>query len=302
MGRVGRLAVLVSLGVGLRLLWRPRAKARKAGLAPGAGADGGSQGSQGVESDASPNAPYGYDVRRGATAYAPIIGSFGGFVVTAVVLVFGIVASHGQHPVLFGRATSLLVLGLIACMLSAFALGAIGAERELTADLPAASLYAGAATAIGVVAILAAFEVLATIYLRETKPLFALITAGAAIAAAVLVVLVLGDAWISTPTKHWLGTQRKSYFWASLVSGLVAAVLLAGTLLYFSGVHIAIGSTGTRWFVGIGIALAILGGLGSMFRTMHAEDGEHKPIAKSEACIVLGSLVGYLMALILLMP
>lgn len=113
----------------------------------------------------------GYDLRRGASAYAPIIGAISGFVVPAVVLIFEIASSSDStaHSAALGRSSALLVLGLIACLLSAFALAAIGAEGRLTANLTAATLYAGAATVIGVVAIIAAFEVLSEAFLPATK-------------------------------------------------------------------------------------------------------------------------------------
>ena len=245
----------------------------------------------------------GYDVRKGASAYAPIVGGIGGFVVTAVVLVFEIASSrHGDPPALLGHATSLLVLGLISCLLGAFAFGAIGAEQKPTAALPAASLYAGSATAIGAVAIMAAFEALATLYLQDTKPLFALITAGTAISSAVLVALVLGDAHISAPSGHWLNDQKRAYRAAKIASAAVFLPLAGGAILYFMDIRIAVGEAATHWFVGAGIVLSMLGGLGSMFRTMHVNDGGTKSLSKIEAFLVLGCLVLYLLALVLFLP
>ena len=109
---------------------------------------------------------FGYDVRKGSAAYASILGNMGAFVVTAVVLVFTIASSHepkGSRGSI-GFAAALLVLALFSCLLGAFTFAAISAERKLTANLPAAALHAGVATAVGVVAVLAAFEVLASIY------------------------------------------------------------------------------------------------------------------------------------------
>ena len=246
--------------------------------------------------------PYGYDVRKGAAAYAPIIGTIGGFVVPAVVLVFEITSSHHALAVPLGRATSLLVLGLISSLLGAFSFAAIGAEQKLTADLPAAALYAGAATSIGIVAILAAFEVLASIYLKDTRTLFAMITAGMAIAMSMLVALVLDDAWIAAPPNHWLGTRKKAYFWGRLSAGIAAAVLLLGASLYFTGTRIALTQTGIHWFVGTGIVLAVIGGVCGMVRTMRTADGTGLPIYEVEAALVLGCLVAYLLAMLLSLP
>ena len=244
-------------------------------------------------------ASIGFDARAGAAAYAPILGTVGGFVVTAVVLVFEIVSSHnGEYPNLLGRATSLLVLGLIACLLGAFALGAIGAEKKLIPELLAATLYAGAAAAIGVVAIMAAFEVLAAIYLPETKSLFALLVIGTSVGAAVMVALVLGDGWTVIPNRHWLGTKRRGYLWGTIAAGSATFGVAVGALLYFLHCRVAVGPGATHWFVGVGIVAALVTGVGSMFRTMRPLGA----LTKTEAVLVLGSLTAYLVAVLISMP
>jgi hypothetical protein len=252
-------------------------------------------------------APFGYDVRRGAAAYAPIVGAIGGFVVPAVVLVFEIASRHtlvhgGRSEVLLGRATALLVLGLIACLLGAFAFGAIGAERKTTPSLIAAILYAGVGTAIGVVAIMAAFEALAALYLEEARDLFAGITIGAALAGVMLVALVLGDAWSAPPAPGWLKTRRACNRWAqrsSLAAGL--PVVAAGTL-YFAGIRIAAEGAALHVIVAAGIGLSIAASLGSMFRTVRGDDGGDRPLEKREVVGGMGLLTVYLVALVLLMP
>lgn len=284
MGRVWRLALMaLSLAVGLRLLGGKKATEVRSEEC-------------GQTEDAT---SVGYDVRVGAAAYAPIIGTIGGFVVTAVVLVFEIVSSHnGDYPNLLGRATSFLVLGLIACLLGAFALAAIGAEQRLTPELPPATLYAGATTAIGVVAIMAAFEVLAAIYLPETKSLFALLAVGTSIGAVVMVALALGDAWMASPDHHWLGTKKRGYRWGTLTASLTTLGVVIGALLYFLHCRVAVGPSATHWFVGVGIIAALAAGLGSMFRTMQPLG----PLAKTEALFVLGLLTAYLVGVLVSMP
>lgn len=252
-------------------------------------------------------APFGYDLRRGAAAYAPIVGAIGGFVVPAVVLVFEIASRHrlvhgGRTEILLGRATALLVLGLIACLLGAFAFAAIGAERKTTPSLIAAVLYAGVGTTIGVVAIMAAFEALAALYLEEARDLFAGITIGAALAGVMLVALVLGDAWSAQPAPGWLKTRGDCNRWAqrsSLAAGL--PVLAAGTL-YFAGIRIAAEGAALHVIVAAGIGLSIAASLGSMFRTVRGDGGEDRPVEKREVIGAMGLLTIYLVALVLLMP
>lgn len=252
---------------------------------------------------------FGYDLRRGAAGFAPIVGTIAGFVVTGVVLVFTIVSHYRSgQPVpnadLLGRASALLVLGLIGCLLSAFALAAIGAERKLTPNLTAATLYVGICTAIGIVAILGAFEVLATIYLPKTQDLFAIVTGGVAVSASVLVALVLGDAWI-TPglsQKHWLYGRVRSAWWASGAAAVGALVLGIAIALYFEHVRIGTGEDGLHEVVAVGIFLAFASGVGSMLRTMHGKDGKGRAIQKAEALAALGVMNAYMAMFLLLMP
>lgn len=252
---------------------------------------------------------FGYDLRRGAAGYAPIVGTIAGFVVTGVVLVFTIV-SHSKpgqpvpHAALLGRSSALLVLGLIGCLLSAFALAAIGAERKLTPNLTAATLYVGICTAIGIVAILGAFEVLAAIYLPGIRDLFAWVTGGVAIGGSVLVSLVLGDAWTTPglPRKHWLYGQARSAFWASIAAGTGMVLLGAAIALYFDHVRVGTSDESLHVVIGAGIFLVFVFGVGSMFRTMHSQSGQGRAIRRSEALVALGVMNAYLAVFLLLMP
>jgi hypothetical protein len=261
------------------------------------------------EIEMSREIPFGYDLRLGAAGYAPIVGAIAGFVVTGLVLLFDLASRHAasQTPrteALLGRASALLVLGLIACLLAAFALAAIGAETRLTPNLTAAILYVGMCTAIGIVAIIAAFEVLATIYLPETHDLFAWATGGVAVAGSVLVAFVLGDAWRTPclPKDHWLFGSDNSARWALRTAGAGVAVVGCAITLYFSDVRIAAGNNGLHLIVGTGIMLALLSGVAGIIRAMHRDDGAGREIKKPEAVAVIGVMNLYLAVFLLLMP
>jgi hypothetical protein len=253
--------------------------------------------------------PFGYDLRRGAAGYAPIVGAIAGFVVTGLVLLFDLASRHAASQsawteALLGRASALLVLGLIACLFAAFALAAIGAEARLTPNLTAAILYVGMCTAIGIVAIIAAFEVLATIYLPDTHDLFAWATGGVAVAGSVLVAFVLGDAWRTPglPEDHWLHGPAKSARWAIGAAIVSLSTLGCAMVLYFSNVRIGTGNDGLHLVVGVGIALVLLTGIAGTLRAMHSEDGEGREIGKPEAIVVIGLMNAYLAVFLLLMP
>ena len=203
---------------------------------------------------------------------------------------------------MLARATAFLVLGLIACLIGAFTSAAVGAEKKLTSNLPAASLYAGAATAIGTVAITASFEILAAIYLHDTKDLFALLAGGTAIASTVFVALILGDVWLTVPYDHWLGDKATAYRWAQGLSIASAVVLGTVIVLYFIRVRLALHSTDIHWLVGVGMGLAIAGGLIGMFRTGATVENHPRPLNRTEVAVVWGCLVMYLSTVILALP
>jgi len=257
----------------------------------------------------SEQARAGYDVRAGAAAYAPIVGAIGGFVVPAVVLVFDIASRHhvahgGRTEALLGAATAFLVLGLISCLLGAFALAAIGAERSTTPSLIAAVLHAGAGTAVGVVAILAAFEALAALFFGDAELPFAAITVGAAVAGVVLVALVLGDAW-STPVPgedYWLTTRRQCNHWAIIFSVAGCVPVLGSAVAHFSRVGLHAEGAVLSVLVVSGICIAMAAGLGSMFRTVRGDDGHERPLERREVIVTVAVLAAYLSALILTMP
>lgn len=247
-------------------------------------------------------------MREGSKGYAPILGGIGSFVVTAVTVVFT-VQPRGADPALLAYTIGLLVVGLIGCLTGAFVFAAIGAERQLTPNLPAAALYAGASSAVGVVAILAAFEGLAALYLPEAKSLFAMITVGMEVGAVVLVALVLGDAWVApadpgslSSGQHWLGTRQDAYSAGLKAAVATALAVLVGGVLHFVNVRIALGSAGVHIFIGAGIVLTVGGALLGMFRTTHTPGIHRVGIHRMEAIIVLSGLAAYLIVLMLCLP
>lgn len=248
----------------------------------------------------------GYDLRAGAAAYAPIIGGIGGLVVPAVVLVFQIAAHHpikgGNEENLLGVTTALLVVGLISCLLGAFAFAAIGAERRTTPSLVAAIIYAGAGTAIGAVAIIEAFEALATLYIHEAQSLFAYITFGAAAAGVALISLVLGDAWCAIPEGNWLARRSEGNRWTCLMVALGCAPIAISGVLRLAGVGFSPRGPGLHVIVGVGIFLAVLLPLGSMFRTMTGDDGAEWLPTKAEVVPAICCLGLYLAILLAMMP
>jgi hypothetical protein len=98
----------------------------------------------------------GYDLRRGATAYSPIIGTLGALAVPGIIVQFTPSKSLiTAHATLITFAAGLLIVGVIASFISAIALAAIGAEREPTANLAPAVMIVAMPAVMSFVAILA---------------------------------------------------------------------------------------------------------------------------------------------------
>jgi hypothetical protein len=85
-----------------------------------------------------------YDIRKGAAGYAGIMGSVAGFVVPTVILAFTLPRRQiASHQVDLTLATGLLVVSLLGCLVSAFALAGLAGEKKLTMNLPPYAMYIG---------------------------------------------------------------------------------------------------------------------------------------------------------------
>jgi hypothetical protein len=184
-------------------------------------------------------------------------------------------------------------------------MASLGAERSLTANLTSATLFIGAGAAVGVVSILASFQVLAAIYLPSALTLFGILTACGAVVAVVFVALSLGDAWVAGPLdiawrrKQWLGTQPKSLRWAGVAAGLASIPPVLGGVLYFSGAHVSVSQTTVHTIVGIGLGLTVLNAIGGVVRTMF---GQEQGVQRREAVASLAPLSFFMFALLICLP
>ena len=116
-----------------------------------------------------------YDVRKGASSYSGIAASIGSLAVTAIVVIFT-VPRDKSVPEQIALATGLLSIAFMGSILGAFALAAIGAEKDPTANLGTAVLFAGLPISLAVVSTFGAFEVLASIYTPASSALFTTMT------------------------------------------------------------------------------------------------------------------------------
>jgi hypothetical protein len=253
-----------------------------------------------------------YDIRKGAAAYAPIIAAFGALAIPTVTVLF--TANRESAPDKFVvLACGLLVVATISSLTGSIGLAAIGAERDHTANLPAAVMYTAVPVGISIVSVLASFEVLAAIYLEEQKDLFAITTGVGGLAATFFISFSVGDSWKSGPTDadlktewsetQWIKSKEDAYRKTDLVSGASAAPVVVGLLLRFCGIHWGLTSTGANWLVGAGLSLSMVGTFVGVRRTKHAmHDSEQKGMRAWEAYSTSMGVGLYTLALLIFLP
>ncbi|UXX97986.1 hypothetical protein N7U49_47630 (plasmid) [Streptomyces sp. AD2-2] len=253
-----------------------------------------------------------YDIRKGAAAYAPIIGAFGALAIPTVTVLF--TANKDSAPDKFVvLACGLLVVATIGSLTGSIALAAIGAERDHTANLPAAVMYTAVPVAISIVSVLASFEVLAAIYLEEQKSLFAITTGVGGLAATYFTSFAVGDSWKSGPTdeslktewseKQWIKSKEIAYRKADLVAAVSAVPVAAGLVFRLCNIHWDVNSTGANWLVAAGLVLSMAGTFAGVQRTKHAMyDSEQKGIRAWEAYSTSLGVGLYTLALLMFLP
>ncbi|MFE9404022.1 hypothetical protein ACFYNY_19870 [Streptomyces sp. NPDC006530] len=253
-----------------------------------------------------------YDVRKGAAAYAPIVGAFGALAIPTVTVLF--TANKDSVPDKFVvLACGLLVVATIGSLTGSIGLAAIGAERDQTANLPAAVMYMAVPVAISVVSVLASFEVLAAIYLEQQKGLFAITTGVGGLTATYFTSFAVADSWKSGPTDadlkaewsvtQWIKSKEVAYRKADLVSATSALPVVAGLVLRLCSIHWGLTSTGANCLVGAGLVLSMAGTFAGVQRTKHAmHDSEQKGIRPWEAYSTSAGVGLYTLALLMFLP
>ncbi len=254
-----------------------------------------------------------YDIRRGAAGYAPIIGAFGALAVPAIIVLFTVPPKPSTYLAPFiTLAAGLLIVAMIGSFTGAIGMAAIGAERDPTANLVPATLLVAIPVVLSFVAVLGAFEVLASVYLPASKLLFALITAAGGLSGVFFMSFAVGDAWASGPTDvgerevwlptQWLRSQDQSYRQANFVAATSVVPVLTGVIVRVVGVKVVPSTLGVDWLLGAALALALVGGFWGIFRTQHASDGLQKGLRPYEAYTSTLAVSLYVLTLMIFLP
>ena len=277
-----------------------------AGAAEGAGA-----GAASISQAGPAKAEGRYDIRRGAEGYAPIIGAFGALAVPAIIVLFTVPRSRGPAP-LVALAAGLLVVAMIASITSSIGMAAVGAEQDATANLVPAVMFLAVAVAVSLVAVLAAFEVLAAIYLPHSTKLFAVIAGAAGLAGSFFAALGIADSWHTGPadpaekaiwqTTQWIRTQRQADEQTLRVTSVSAVPAMAGIALRIAGVHATPTAGLATWLVIATFALAMAAVGRGAFRTRHPVHGPQKGLRRREAYGTTLAISLYALVMMIFLP
>lgn len=254
-----------------------------------------------------------YDARRGATGYAPLVATFGALTLPALALVFTGEVPATQHEL--ALTTGFLVIGLFGSLIGSFALAAIGAERDPTANISAAIMYAAIPVSSAALGTLASFEILASIYVsRSTLPFLAIVVAGS-VYVVMITAMAIGDAPCLHPRtlsrtefdewrkSQWLKTRADAYVNMSLLFGAGLVVPAAVLAIKWAGFHIVLTTTMVNVVIYTGIVLALLGASASALRTTHPLKGNHqRGVRRGEAWAITLIVSLYASLVLLVLP
>lgn len=230
-----------------------------------------------------------YDPRKGAQGYAPIVASFGALAVTALVVVFtSPPAVQDQDHAIQTLTAGLLAIAVFGSFAGSFALAAIAAEDDPTANIPAAVMFIAVPVSLAFLGILGSFEALAATFLTPSTKLFALITVAGGAATVFFSAAVVADSWSMHPTRmhvdsltrwreqQWIQNQREASKAANTLITVGVAPMLLVFMLRLFDVHWAMNLDGVNVTVGVGIALTLAGTGIALVRVRHPDDGNHQ--------------------------
>jgi MFS family permease len=250
-----------------------------------------------------------YDLRKTVSITAPIVGSVGGFVVTAVVLVLTVATKAHHNPAQLALTSGLLAVALVGCLVGAFSLASLGGEPRLTVNLMAAATFMSAGPTIALAAILAAFQILASLYLPSAGFLFAFMVALVGAAGGVFNCTMPLDEWDiraanlypNAPPEPgtWIVSRRHAKQWCFRLGAFNVAPIVLGFVFYAAGATFALPSAGVTAFVSTGMVLVVGLSLFGLLRSLHPDHGHDRGTCRWEALVIHSSTGAYIGAMLL---
>ncbi len=279
-----------------------------------------------------------YDVRRGAAAFAPIIGGFGALCVPTIILIYTVPgAQMGPSAPSMGLAAGLLVVAMLGSLTGSIGLASLSGHNEATVNLPAAAAFLAVPVVVSIVAILGAFDLLAADFLPHATLLLALLAVttgssgafGVILNASVLPVPTSGEVVCDVKRggrKRWWGAAlagKVKGWWGIAVTSIRSPkargeVARRSWRVALAGIIPIAGATIARQFglqgdpnpatvayvvllVG-GYALTITGGFWGILKTMPPRGGRYKKMRTYEAYVPSLAMSAYVVALLIFLP
>ena|ERR1022692_2660829 len=165
---------------------------------------------------------------------------------------------------------------------------------------------------MSIVAILAAFEVLAAMYLPGSKTLFALITGAAGLIGTLFVALTVSDSWHAGPSEaaqragwlpsQWIKSHAEAYRWTQIVMIISIVPAVLGMILRLSGIHATPTTASANWLVGSAFVITMASSVFGILRSRSPVDGTQNGLRHYEAFITTLGINLYLLTLMILLP
>ncbi|HEX3962882.1 MAG TPA: hypothetical protein VHZ03_40660 [Trebonia sp.] len=229
-----------------------------------------------------------------------------------IVIIFTIPTKPSpQQMQLMTLAAGLLIISVIGSLIGSISLAAIAAEQELTANIPPASMLVSVPVVVSIVDMLAAFEVLSAIYLKESETLFAQIAAAGG-ACAVFFIAFADDSWQAGPVnasdraryirKPWIEGYEDAYKHTNRIIVISWTPILLGIILRGFHATAPISNTTINLMVWTGLVFSIAGALVGNMRLAHPPTGIQIPLQKVEAYGIPLTLGFYVLLLMIFLP
>lgn len=250
-----------------------------------------------------------YDVRKGAEGYAPIVATVGALTVPAIAIVFTVKPPCGTAQNL-SLASAVLVVALFGSIVGSLGLAALAAEADATANLARAAVFLAVPVAVSIIALLAGFEALATVYHPADAELFlAVVAVGGAFACA-FAALALEDSpdlgpsdpsayqkWLAT---QWLKSRKDGRRWSQRVTLFAWVVILAGAAARLLGLHSPSAHASKVVLVAAGLAALLWGAFAGLTATRHED--EQRALRRVDAFGSVGAIAAYVVVSLLCLP
>lgn len=254
--------------------------------------------------------PGWYDVRRGASGYAPIIGTFGALSIPTIFLLFNteVVREASQAHIIF--AVGCLILSFLGTVFGSIGLAAIGAERVPTANLSASLMALSVSITVGFAGLFAGIDTVGVLFVPSAAWLFGLLLAMTGAVGAFLTSAAIADSVATGPKAEsnalvrprWITTRSAGMFHTMLSAGVACIPIAFAAIARLLGVQVDLSLEGTSVLIAVSAGFVFASLIYSTLRAAHREDGRQSALRPVEAYIMTFLSGTYPAMLLLMVP